>query len=469
MFTIGPDDSHDSLMKYAKILTGRTDKGSTRQAMMTGRDHVQEIVKGIIEGETRVIVSQMTMEEIFKERQVFKTHVIESVQSELDQFGLRIYNANVKELQDAPGSEYFKVLSRKAHEGASNQAKIDVANARMLGSIGESEKVGKTKQEISKIDAETAVLETKRKSEKATADAALETTQTKLNMGVKLASIQAVREAEAKDVELQREVEKKRAQMKLEKLRATDLVQATIDKESAQETAEAQLYTETKAADAVRYKQKQSAEAQLFTDMKGAEGALIKQQQHAEGSCKCLPYTTAHPFRILCRVSSNSCILKYPSLLSNHVNLPIKQSSSSPSPASPNLITRLPHRQRIRRNTLHSPKGRRSHNRPSRRQLLCPKTRSRRSHRNDKSLRRPRRRPRRTPRPPPMVHDRKEHVRETRASKRQSSQWITAQDQCVEYGRSEFECWWCWWRRGFGQWGFEEYYAEFAAVVGYYS
>lgn len=81
------------------------------------------------------------------------------------------YNANVKELQDTPGSEYFAFLSRKAHEGASNQARIDVAEARMRGEIGEAAKRGQTKQEISKIDAETAVLETKRKSEKASADA----------------------------------------------------------------------------------------------------------------------------------------------------------------------------------------------------------------------------------------------------------------------------------------------------------
>ena len=83
-----------------------------------------------------MIVSGMTMEEIFKERQLFKNKVIENVQTELNQFGLRIYNANVKELQDTAGSEYFKFLSRKAHEGASNQAKIDVANACMMGEIG---------------------------------------------------------------------------------------------------------------------------------------------------------------------------------------------------------------------------------------------------------------------------------------------------------------------------------------------
>lgn len=83
-----------------------------------------------------MIVSGMTMEEIFKERQLFKSKVIENVQEELNQFGLRIYNANVKELQDTAGSEYFKFLSRKAHEGASNQAKVDVANACMMGEIG---------------------------------------------------------------------------------------------------------------------------------------------------------------------------------------------------------------------------------------------------------------------------------------------------------------------------------------------
>ena len=213
VFTIGPDDEPEKLFKYAKILTGRPNANESMRSTATGRTHVQEIVKGIIEGETRVIVSGMTMEEIFKERQLFKNKVIENVQAELDQFGLRIYNANVKELQDTADSNYFKYLSRKAHEGASNQAKIDVANACMLGDIGEAEKRGKTKQELSKIDAETAVLETKRKSEKAKADAELTTTQTKLNMNINIEKIEANRRAEARDAELQRDVELQRAKM----------------------------------------------------------------------------------------------------------------------------------------------------------------------------------------------------------------------------------------------------------------
>ena len=61
----------------ATLLTGAADGTPARNLTATGRSHVQDIVKGIIEGETRVIVSSLTMEEIFRERQIFKTKIIE--------------------------------------------------------------------------------------------------------------------------------------------------------------------------------------------------------------------------------------------------------------------------------------------------------------------------------------------------------------------------------------------------------
>lgn len=81
VFTIGPDNKPEALKKYALLLSGNPDGTSTSSSkpgtaiVPTQRSHVQDIVKGIIEGETRVIVSSMTMEEIFKERQVFKQKV----------------------------------------------------------------------------------------------------------------------------------------------------------------------------------------------------------------------------------------------------------------------------------------------------------------------------------------------------------------------------------------------------------
>ncbi len=94
VFTIGPYDNLEALQKYAALLTGDgpapSPKDSKSKSVGGGISHVQDIVRGIIEGETRVIVSGMTMEEIFKERQIFKQKIRANVQSELDQFGLHM-------------------------------------------------------------------------------------------------------------------------------------------------------------------------------------------------------------------------------------------------------------------------------------------------------------------------------------------------------------------------------------------
>ena len=85
VFTIGPDNNRDALKKYALLLSGaaeglKNNLPPSKNGVITPtqRAHVQDIVKGIIEGETRVIISSMTMEEIFKERQIFKQKVSRS-------------------------------------------------------------------------------------------------------------------------------------------------------------------------------------------------------------------------------------------------------------------------------------------------------------------------------------------------------------------------------------------------------
>lgn len=290
VFTIGPADTLEALEKYAVLLTGESDGRATLPAskgavtVAAGRNHVQDIVKGIIEGETRSIVSTMTMEELFRERKVFKDKVIQQVQSELDQFGLCIYNANVKELQDTPGSEYFAFLSRKAHEGALNQAKVDVADARMRGEVGEAEKQGKTKQEVAKIHAATAVLETERKGEKAAADAKLTNKEIQIGKDLNLARINAKREAEARDAELNTDVEKKKAIMELERLRATTVTQAVISKESAQQRADAELYAEQKNAEGKKFSEQAEAEASAFKLLKNAEANQQAKELEAEAN-----------------------------------------------------------------------------------------------------------------------------------------------------------------------------------------
>ncbi|RFU34577.1 hypothetical protein B7463_g1787, partial [Scytalidium lignicola] len=284
-----PEDRGDALMKFAMLLADAESKDQTSR-----RQHIENIVKGIIEGETRVLVSGLTMEEIFTEREEFKRRIFRNIQSELDQFGLKIYNANVKELRDAPNSNYFESLSRKAHEGAINQARIDVAEAQRRGNVGEAQRQGEQNREIAKINAETAVQKTERDSEKAKAEATLSTRKTAFNRDVNIAQIEATRATEARDEELRKEVEVKRAQTELERLRASDVVKATILRESKQQAADAKnyeeqarsnaaLYSEQKAADAQAYKMKIQADASYHAAAKEAEAQLIKQQKEAAG------------------------------------------------------------------------------------------------------------------------------------------------------------------------------------------
>lgn len=223
------------------------------------------------------------------ERRIFR-----NIQSELDQFGLKIYNANVRELRDAPNSNYFESLARKAHEGAINQARIDVADAQQKGSVGEADRKGRQERELAKINAETAVQKTERDGERASAEASLDTRKTTLKRDLDIAKITATRATESRDAELKKEVEIKRAAAEMERLRAVDVVKASIAREAKQQAADARAYeVQADAAaqlsktnnttDADAYRTRVGADAANYAALKDAEAKLQVQVKEAEG------------------------------------------------------------------------------------------------------------------------------------------------------------------------------------------
>jgi flotillin len=103
----------------------------------------------------------------------------------------------------------------------------------MQGEIGEAENLGKTKQEIAKINANTAVQETERKIEKAMADSRFKSQEIDIERKLNIERIQAERAAELKDADLQKGVHESKALMELERMRATTVTKAKVAKESA--------------------------------------------------------------------------------------------------------------------------------------------------------------------------------------------------------------------------------------------
>ncbi|XP_077231175.1 flotillin-like protein 4 [Tasmannia lanceolata] len=304
VFTIGPrvDDYDNSLLKYAKLMSSH-DKLS---------HHVKELVQGVIEGETRVLAASMTMEEIFKGTKDFKQEVFEKVQLELNQFGLLIYNANVKQLVDVQGYEYFSYLGQKTQMEAANQAKVDVAEARMKGEIGSKLREGQTTQNEAKIDAETKIFSTKRQGEGkkeeikvkaevkifenereadvAEANADLGTKKASWAQQVQMAEVEAAKAVAIREAELQREVERRNALTRTEKLKAELLSKASVEYETRVQEANWELYKKQKAAEAELYQREKEAEARrvaaeaaLFARQQAALGELYAKQKEAEG------------------------------------------------------------------------------------------------------------------------------------------------------------------------------------------
>ncbi|KAF0929485.1 hypothetical protein E2562_021581 [Oryza meyeriana var. granulata] len=312
VFSIGPkikrhpgedeaECDEEALLLYAKLIAPLHERSG----------QFINLVKGVIEGEARVLAASMTMEEIFQGTKVFQKQVFEQVQLDLDKFGLFIYNANVKQLVDVPGHEYFSYLGQKKQQQAENQAKVAEAEARMKGEIGAKEREGLTLQNAAKVDAETKVLsvrqqgvgrkeetkvkaevqvyENEREAEIAGAQAALAMKKAGLNKQSNLAEVEAVKAVAIREAELQMEVERKNALRLTEKLKAEQLSHATVQYETQVQDSNAALYNRQKAAEASLFEQLKSAEARKaqadakFFEQKMAEDAtLYAKQREAE-------------------------------------------------------------------------------------------------------------------------------------------------------------------------------------------
>ncbi|CAA0404740.1 unnamed protein product [Arabidopsis thaliana] len=292
VFTIGPRvDDTEALILYARLISPH-DKQS---------NHVNELVEGVIEGETRVLAASMTMEEIFKGTKEFKKEVFDKVQLELDQFGLVIYNANVKQLVDVPGHEYFSYLGQKTQMEAANQARIDVAEAKMKGEIGAKERTGLTLQNAAKIDAESKIISMQRQGEGTKAEIKVKTevkvfenqkeadvakANSELAMkkaawtkDAKVAEVEATKAVALREAELQTQVEKMNALTRTEKLKAEFLSKASVEYETKVQEANWELYNKQKQAEAVLYEKQKQAEAQKAE----ADATFYSKQKEAEG------------------------------------------------------------------------------------------------------------------------------------------------------------------------------------------
>lgn len=259
---------------------------------------IRDTATNVLEGKLREIVSTMTVEEIYRDRETFSAKVQEVVGTELMEMGLEVKVFTIKDINDSNG--YIQALGVKqivekkkdaeiAKAEANREAQIETSKARRAGEqarlqaeteISEAAKAKAVQeaaymqeQQAAKAKADSAYDIQKNITEKEVVAAALdvELMRQERQKDIEAAQVQIQIAKEQKNIELAA----KQAERKKESLRAEVVEPALADKEKAQTIADAEKYRKIAEAEAEAEARKKFAAAE-------AEAKRIKAMADAE-------------------------------------------------------------------------------------------------------------------------------------------------------------------------------------------
>jgi len=236
---------------------------------------IEEISRYVLEGKLREIISKLTVEEIYRDREKFASEVQGTAAQDLSEMGLEIKAFTIRDISDENG--YLAALGKKrisevkrdaqiAEAEAAKETKIRTAEASRLGEeaslLAETQVAEAMKEKELKVQAFRKDQETS----KAVADLAYEIESNKTQKEVTETQMQVEIIRKQKEIELAEQ----------EVIRQEKELQATIMKQ-----ADAQKYRLEKEADVAKYKEIAVAEARA--DAIRMEGASLAESQRAQG------------------------------------------------------------------------------------------------------------------------------------------------------------------------------------------
>lgn len=272
VMTIGVKDDLIYLERYAKLLQKTTHVDLTSKVL------------GIVKGEARAAAGKIGLDDLFNSREEFKEKLINVIDGQLEQFGLKIYNANIEELRDMPGNEYFSHMKQRALEGAAAEAKVSVAEKAKMGNIGEKKNTTETRQATAEFEKLAKVAENSRAQEIAESTTSLEVAKAEMSRQTAIALAEANAAAEKRKLELQKEVEMFRNSQQTEAMRAKDMSSANVGAEvkvrEAEGFATARIIEAEANAKAIKVEAEAKAMATKLQAEADAESAKMKALAH---------------------------------------------------------------------------------------------------------------------------------------------------------------------------------------------
>ncbi len=270
------------------IVKVKSQKDSILYAMEqfnTGREKetisvIQSTVQDVLEGKLREVVSKMSVEEIYSDRQRFAEHVEEIAKADLERMGLDIKTFTIRDIDDKNG--YLQALGVKQIAEVKKNASIAQAEAdrEKMEKTAEAIRRGKEAQlaaetEIARAEKEKelkvqAYKEEQKKAE-AKADFAYEIEKNVVQKQV----IQAQKEAELFEEQKQTQIVEQQVLKKERELEVSIKKVAEADKYKTEQKAEAERFEQIKKAEA-------EAESIRIKSMAEAESIRLKGQATAD-------------------------------------------------------------------------------------------------------------------------------------------------------------------------------------------
>lgn len=245
------------------IIKVKSDSASVLLAMEqfnTGKERETiEVMKGtvqdVLEGKLREIVSKMSIEEIYKDREMFANEVENVAKSDLERMGLEIKTFTIRDIDDTKG--YLQALGARQIAEVKKNAAIAEAEAKReeMQKTAEAKRLGMEAQifaeaEIARANKEKELkvqsFKEEEKKAQAKADFAYEVEKNIVHKKV----VETLKDAELFEEQRQTDIAEQQVRKKEKELESTVKKVAEADKYRAEQAAEADRFMMIKRAEA---------------------------------------------------------------------------------------------------------------------------------------------------------------------------------------------------------------------------
>lgn len=259
----------------------------------TGREKetievMKSTVQDVLEGKLREIVSKMSIEEIYKDREMFANEVENVAKSDLEKMGLEIKTFTIRDIDDTKG--YLTALGAKQIAEVKKNAAIAEAEAKReeMQKTAEAKRLGMAAQIMAEAqiaeatkDKELKIQSYKEEEKKAQAkaDFAYEVEQNIVHKKV----VETLKDAELFEEQRQTEIAEQQVRKTEKELESTVKKVAEAEKYKAEQAAEAERFMLIKRAEAEAetIKIKGQAEADAIRAVGEANAASMKAEAEA--------------------------------------------------------------------------------------------------------------------------------------------------------------------------------------------